>query len=103
MAKVILLQSRVAYTLFILSMSGSSSSCYSPSLDSLFPLNSVQRLEDVEVQREKFERSKNYFSRVENFKLQQPRYHRQFGNGGISGRVPYKFKREKHLYRCENR
>lgn len=68
---------------------------------SLFDLKPIFRLEDVEIQREKFERSKSYFSRAQPFVSQQPKYNRQFGNGGLSGRVPYKLKRERHLYRSK--
>lgn len=103
MVKVLVLRGRLDYILFALAVSGSSCSslCSPLYLDSLVPPKSVQRLEDVEIQKTHFERSKNYFSRAETFVSQQQRYNRQFGNGGISGRVPYHLKREKHFYRSK--
>ena len=68
----------------------------------LYKLNPFSDLETIKKEKIKFDRAQN-FSRRDNFIPQQPRYNRQFGNGGNSGRVPYKFKREKHLYRSENR
>lgn len=103
MVKVAVINGRLEMILFILAVSGSSNPLGFSLDPGLFDLKNYARHEDLEVQREKFDRSKNYFSRANNFTSQQPRYHRQFGNGGISGRVPYHLKREKHLYRSQYR
>jgi hypothetical protein len=59
-------------------------------------IKSAEILEDTRVRTAHFERSKNYSHRADNFIPTQPKYHRQFGNGGISGRVPYHLKRENY-------